>query len=301
VAILLCADVDAAELALWLRCLRDAMPQETLVTDRSTLDASAIDVAIVAKPPAGSLHGLPRLRLVQSLWAGVDRLLQDPTIPADVPLARMVDPAMNTAMAQTALWAVLGLHRRFFDYAQLQHAGQWVQHSQLRADEIEVAVLGLGQMGQAVLEALAAQGYRTGGWSRAMGPGGLPPLLAGADVVVNLLPLTESTASFFDKTRFAQMKRGAALVNLARGGHVVEGALIDALDSGQLSRAVLDVFRTEPLPSGHAFWTHPRVTVLPHIAAWTDARSASAVVAKNVAALRSGAPIEHLVDRGRGY
>jgi glyoxylate/hydroxypyruvate reductase A len=299
-AILLAADVDAAERALWLRCLREAMPHETLVTERS-LDASHIDVAIVAKPPAGSLQGLPNLRLIQSLWAGVDRLLQDVTIPTDVPLARMVDPAMNTAMAQTALWAVLGLHRRFFDYAAQQHEAQWVQHPQLRADEVEVAVLGLGQMGQTVMQSLQQQGYRTRGWSRAMGADTLPSVLEPADVVINLLPLTEATVSFFDKRRFAQMKRGAALVNLARGGHVVEGDLSDALDAGQLSRAVLDVFHMEPLPSGHAFWTHPRITVLPHIAASTDARSASLVVARNVAALRAGEPIQHLVDRARGY
>ena len=300
-ALLLAAAVDAAERALWLRCLREAMPGETLVTDRSTVDASAIDIAIVAKPPAGSLQGLPNLRLVQSLWAGVDRLLQDRTIPADVPLARMVDPAMNQAMAQTALWAVLGLHRRFFDYEAQQRDACWLQHPQLRADEVTVSVLGLGQMGRAVTERLQEQGYRTLGWSRADGLGTLPDVLARSDIVINLLPLTDATVSLFDGARFSQMKRGAALVNLARGGHVADDDLIEALDRAQLSRAVLDVFRTEPLPAGHAFWSHPRITVLPHVAASTDARSASAVVAKNVAALRSGAPIEHLVDRARGY
>jgi glyoxylate/hydroxypyruvate reductase A len=301
VALLLAADVDASELALWLRCLREAMPGETLVTDRSAIDASTIDVAIVAKPPAGSLQGLPKLRLIQSLWAGVDRLLQDATIPADVPLARMVDPAMNQAMVETALWAVLGLHRRFFDYGAQQRDARWIQHAQLRSDEVTAAVLGLGQMGRAVTERLQQHGYRTPGWSRADGFGMLAGVLAAADIVINLLPLTDATASLFDSARFAQMKRGAALVNLARGGHVVEGDLVQSLDSGQLSRAVLDVFRTEPLPADHAFWSHPRITVLPHVAASTDARSASAVVAKNVAALRAGRPIEHLVDRARGY
>ncbi len=300
-ALLLAADVDAAELALWLRCLHEAMPGETLLTDRAAVDASTIDIAIVAKPPAASLQGLPKLRLIQSLWAGVDRLLQDPTIPADVPLARMVDPAMNQAMAQTALWAVLGVHRRFFDYEAQQRDARWRQHAQLRADEITVAVLGLGQMGRTVTERLQEQGYRTLGWSRADGLGTLPDVLARTDIVINLLPLTDATTSLFDSTLFAQMKRGAAFINLARGAHVVDADLINALDTGQLSRAVLDVFRAEPLPAGHAFWLHPRITVLPHVAASTDARSASAVVAKNVAALRAGAPIEHLVDRARGY
>jgi len=300
-ALLLAADVDADELALWLRCLREAMPAETIVTDRSSVDASDIDIAIVAKPPAGSLQGLPRLRLIQSLWAGVDWLLQDATIPAGVPLARMVDPAMNQAMAQTALWAVLGLHRRFFDYEAQQREGRWLLHAQLRADEVAVAVLGLGQMGRAVMQRLQEQGYRRLGWSRADGFDALPGVLATSDIVINLLPLTDATTSLFDSRRFAQMKSGAALINLARGGHVVEADLLQALDSGHLARAVLDVFRTEPLPAGHAFWSNPRITVLPHVAAWTDARSASAVVARNVAAIRSGRTPEHLVDRARGY
>lgn len=300
-AILLAADVPDGEHALWLQCLRAAMPAETLIADRAGIDPASIDVAIVAKPPAGALRGLPGLRLVQSLWAGVDRLLADPTIPVDVPLARMVDPAMNDAMAETALWAVLGLHRHFFDYQAQQAASQWLQHEQRRADEIGVAVLGQGEMGQAVTRRLQDQGYRVEGWSRRSGIDRLPGALAAADIVVNLLPLTDETRGLFNAERLSQMKRGAALVNLARGPHVVDDDLLDALASGRLSRAVLDVFHAEPLPASHSFWSHPHVTVLPHIAASTDARSASRVVAKNIAALRSGAALAHLVDRSRGY
>jgi glyoxylate/hydroxypyruvate reductase A len=258
----------------------------------------------------GSLSGLPNLRLIQSLWAGVDRLLQDPTIPA-APLARMVDPAMNEAMAQTALWAVLSLHRGFFDLQDQQRAGLWRQPRQLRAAEWRVLVLGLGELGGRVAQTLAAQGYAVSGWSRhaaslagvdcQQGQAALAPALARADVVVNLLPLTELTQGFFNATRLSAMKRGACLVNLARGAHIVEGDLLAALDSGQLSRAVLDVFAHEPLPDGHRFWTHPKVTILPHCAAQTDARSAVVVVAANLRALRAGLPLQHLVQRERGY
>jgi len=310
-ALLLAADVDAAELALWLQCLREAMPGETLVTDRAAVDASAIDVAIVAKPPAASLYGLPKLRLIQSLWAGVDRLLLDPSVPAQVPLARMVDPAMNDAMAQTALWAVLSLHRGFFGYAAQQRGALWLAQPWRRADEIGVAVLGLGQMGRRSALCLADQGYRVLGWStRATqidgvptfaGAEALPAVLAQAQVVVNLLPLTAATRGLFDAAAFAQMPRGAALVNLARGAHVVEADLLAALASGQLGHAVLDVFEHEPLPAGHPFWSHPAVTVLPHVAAPTDPRSAALIAARNVQAWRAGAAPAHLVDRSRGY
>ncbi|HJV72201.1 glyoxylate/hydroxypyruvate reductase A [Ideonella sp.] len=314
-SIFLCGELDAGERQAWLQALRAALPGECIEASLERLISADVDIALVANPPPGSLQGLPALRLVQSLWAGVDRLLADPTLPAGVPLARMVDPAMSAAMAETALWAVLALQRGFFSYARQQAAGQWRALPQRRADELQVVVLGLGEMGCAVAARLAAQGLRVRGWrqggsrsaDRAVpvpvdeGPDALAPLLAGSDIVVNLLPLTPRTKGLFDARTLATMKPGAALVNLARGAHVVEADLLAALASGQLSHAVLDVFQTEPLPPGHPFWAHPQVTVLPHAAAQTDPRSAAAVVAANVRALRAGQPLAHLVDRRRGY
>ncbi|MEO5697273.1 MAG: glyoxylate/hydroxypyruvate reductase A, partial [Burkholderiaceae bacterium] len=227
------------------------------------------------------------------------------------PLARMVDPSMNAAMAQTALWAVLGLQRRFFEYAAQQRAAVWRQHDASRPDELTVAVLGLGQMGRAVAKALASQGYRVLGWSRTAtavdgvevhaGADALPRVLARAAIAINLLPLTPATNALFDADMLARMPPGASLVNLARGAHVVEADLLAALDCGHLNHAVLDVFATEPLPPVHQFWSHPAVTVLPHVAAPTDPRSASLIAARNVQAWREGRPPEHLVDRSRGY
>lgn len=308
-SLLLACDVGADEAASWRVALAAALPGERLVESKDAADD--IEVAIVANPCPGALAGLPRLRLIQSLWAGVDRLLADPTLPADVPIVRMVDPAMSAAMAETALWAVLALHRGFFRYARLQREGRWAPHGQRRADEQVVAVLGLGQMGRGTALRLAAQGYRVRGWSTRpttiegiethAGEAALDTLLAQADIVLNLLPLTPATRGLFDAARLARMKRGAGLVNLARGAHVVEADLLAALDAGRLRHAVLDVFQREPLPAGHAFWSHPRVTVLPHAAAQTDPRSAAGVVAANLQAWRAGRPLANLVDRQRGY
>jgi len=311
-AILLATNFDAAELAAWWPELQRALPGERLLRDRSELAAGeAIDIALAANPRPAALAGLPGLRLIQSLWAGVDRLLADTSVPVDVPLARMVDPAMNEAMAETALWAVLSLQREFFAYARQQREPAWRQLPQRRADETTVTVLGLGQMGRTCALRLAGNGYRVQGWSRGetkvagiatfAGEAALLPALAGADVVVNLLPLTSATRGLFNARTFARMRQGAALVNLARGAHVVDADLLDALASGQLGHAVLDVFATEPLPAAHPFWSHPRVTVLPHVAALTDPRSAALVVARNVMALREGRALENLVDRSRGY
>ncbi|MBX3604428.1 MAG: glyoxylate/hydroxypyruvate reductase A [Piscinibacter sp.] len=297
--ILLASRLDAAERLQWLTLLRALLPHETIVDERPADAATSVDIALVANPPPGALQGLGGLRLIQSLWAGVERLLADPTLPPDVPLARMVDPAMSEAMAQTALWAVLSLQRDCFDYAAQQRRAQWQPWPQRRADEIAVVVLGQGQMGMAVRRRLEANGYRVLGWSTREGR--WPDLLGDADVVVNLLPLTPATQGLLDARAFAAMRRGAGLVNLARGAHVVDADLLAALDGGQLRHAVLDVFHTEPLPPEHRYWSHPRVTVLPHVAAQTDPRSAAAIVAAQVRALRAGAPLQHLVDRARGY
>ena len=313
--ILLTGRIAAAEREAWLHALRDAAPAAHWWSiDDIDLPRAAITAAVVANPAPGVLADMPRLRLVQSLWAGVEPLLADTTLPSQVPLARMVDPMMNAAMAETALWAVLALHRGFFDYAAQQRDGVWHPLAQRRAQALSVLLLGFGQMGRAVATRLAALGYNVQAWHALpnarpapegvavhAGRDALVALLPGAQIVVNLLPMTPATRGLLNARLFASLPRGASLVNLARGAHVVEPDLLAALDSGQLQRAVLDVFAEEPLASGHAFWQHPQVTVLPHVAALTDLRSAAQVVAANLQALRDGAPLAHLVDRARGY
>ena len=298
--VLLAGELSAAEWQAWQAALAQALPEvQWLTPAQARAAAGSVAAAVVANPPPGSLQGLPALRLIQSLWAGVDRLLADPTLPREVPIARMVDPAMTAAMVQTALWAVLALHRGFFAYQQRQREGVWRQHRQRRADEVPVLVLGQGEMGRAVAAALRQQGYPVTGWRRDGVP--LAPLLGRHAIVINLLPLTESTHGLLDAAFFAAMPAQGALVNLARGAHVVDEDLLAALDHGHLRHAVLDVFQAEPLPAGHRYWQHPRVTVLPHAAALTDERSAAAVVAHNLRALAAGRAPAHLVDRARGY
>jgi glyoxylate/hydroxypyruvate reductase len=314
--ILLSGEFEAAELHIWRQSLSEALPDARwLGRDEALAVADTVEVAVVANPPPGSLRGLPKLRLIQSLWAGVDRLLLDPTLPPGVPIARMVDPAMNASMAETALWATLALHRGYFDYALSQQRGLWQPRPQRRADSVAVLVLGLGQMGLTAARRVAQLGYRVSGWSLRPRPAtpaldgltchasesALAPLLATSDIVINLLPLTASTRGLLDARFFAALPRGAGIVNLARGAHVVDADLLAALDSGHLAHAVLDVFHTEPLPPGHAYWSHPGVTLLPHVAAQTDPASASQVVAANVKALLAGRALAHLVQLERGY
>jgi len=289
--VVLAGVIDAA----WRHELAAAMPEATWV---ESTDGDDADAAVVANPPPGALARQRRLRLIQSLWAGVERLLADPSLPQGVPIARMVDPSMAAAMAETALWATLALHRGFFAYQRQQQQALWHELEQRRADEVNVLVLGLGEMGRAVAARLTQQRYRVSGWQRGVE---LAPLAASAEIVINLLPLTDETRGVLGARLFDRLPRGAAIANFGRGAHLVEADLLTALDSGQLGHAVLDVFDSEPLPAEHVFWSHPRITLLPHIAALTDARSASAIAAANLRALRDGRAIKHLVDRGRGY
>lgn len=300
--VLLCGDFDPGEEDRWRQALFAALPSARwLDLAAARAEPAAVEVAVVANPPPGSLQGLPALRLVQSLWAGVDRLMNDPSVPTRVPIARMVDPAMNAAMAETALWAVLALQRGFFTYAANQRRSLWRAHAQRRADEVPVLVLGQGAMGGAVSERLRALGYPVTGWRRGDGEAALWQALPQAEIVINLLPLTPATRGMLDERCFGAMPKGSSLVNLARGAHVVDEDLLAALDTGRLQHAVLDVFNTEPLPVHHAYWQHPRVTVLPHAAAATDPRSAAQVVALNLVRLARGEPVLNLVDRTRGY
>jgi glyoxylate/hydroxypyruvate reductase A len=311
--VILCGDFGPGERDDWLSALSSAWPAgRWLDVEGARRSAATVRAAVVFPPVGDALQGLPNLGLVQSLWAGVDRLLASGEVPADVPLARMVDPAMSRAMSETALWATLSLQRGFFAYARQQGRRLWRPLPQRRAETWRVTVLGLGEMGRAAAAALAHQGYRVSGWASrprelppgvgaAFGDAGLGSLLPKTDVLINLLPLTTATRGLLDARLFAALPPGASVVNLARGAHLVDDDLLQALDGGHLGHAVLDVFAAEPLPPGHPFWTHPRVSVLPHVAALTDPHTAAAAVAANLQALADGRPLRHLVDRGRGY
>jgi glyoxylate/hydroxypyruvate reductase A len=310
-AILVLAAMSEAEFGGWEGALREVFAGEELRIYPDVGDPAAIEIALVANPPRGVLGGLPNLRLIHSLWRGVDALVGDPTLPRAVPLVRLVDPAMARAMTETVLLHVLTLHRRLPEYREQQARALWRELEQPTADERRVGVLGLGDLGREAARALADLGFAVAGWSRQpralpgvvgfTGAEGLTALLGRTDILVNLLPLTAETRGMLNATTLAQLPTGASLINVARGGHLVEDDLLRALDSGHLAHAILDVFDEEPLPAAHPFWRHPRVTVLPHVAAYSDARSGAAIVAANVARFRAGEPVEHLVDWEAGY
>lgn len=295
----------------WTAELRRQVPDLELRFLPDVGDPADIEYALVWLPPPGLLAGLPNLKVIFSLGAGVDHLLRDPTLP-DVPLVRMVEPGLTEGMTEYVCLHVLRWHRDAPSYERQQAGRVWQQVPQQRiARERRVGILGLGVLGQDAAQALVQLRFDVAGWSRTEkqvdgvtcfhGQEGLGRFLARTEILVCLLPLTPETENILDAKLFAGLPRGAVVINAARGRLQVEEDLLAALDSGHLSGATLDVFRTEPLPDDHPFWTHPKVTVTPHIAAITQARTGIRHIADAIARARSGEPLPHLVDRMRGY
>jgi glyoxylate/hydroxypyruvate reductase A len=270
-----------------------------------------IDYALVWRPEPGFLASLPNLKLILSLGAGVDHLLGDPQLPRHIPIVRLVDPHMTDAMSEYVVLQVLRLHRRDLDYRAQQEAGVWRELDQQNAGERRVGILGLGELGQDAAKKLTALGFDVAGWSRSdknlagiasyAGAAGLAPLLGRSEIVVCLLPLTTETERILNASTLALLPKGAALVNAARGAHLVEDDLLAALASGQVSAAVLDVFREEPLTTDHPFWHHPRVIVTPHVAAFTNPTTAAPIILDNIRRFEDGRPLLNRIDPARGY
>lgn len=273
-----------------------------------------IDAAVCWVPPPGVLAQMPRLQLVQSLAAGIDHLTSDPQLPRQVPLCRIVDADMASGMAAYVAWAVVQGQRHMGAYLQQQRQGLWQEQPVQHPRHHRVGIAGYGALGQACARALRAIGYPVRGWRRRAeadagepgltlfhGAAQLPDFLAGCDTLVCLLPLTEATRGVLNAQLLAGLPRGAHLINVGRGDHLVEADLLAALASGQLGAATLDAFTQEPLPADHPFWAHPQITLTPHIATRTPAAVIAQQTLDHLAAVRAGRAAEVAVDLGRGY
>jgi len=272
-------------------------------------DPAAVDYIVYApSAPLQDFTPFTGTKAVLNLWAGVERIVGNPTLTQ--PLCRMVDPGLTEGMVEWVVGHTLR-HHLGMDRHILNPGRVWDQTCPPLARERKVAMLGLGALGLAAARALQALNFPVTGWSRTPkqidglaaehGPEGLDRALRGAEIVVTLLPKTAETENILNARTLALLAPGAAVLNPGRGPLIDDAALLEALDSGRLGHATLDVFRQEPLPQDHPFWAHPRVTVTPHIAADTRALTASRVVAENVRRGEAGEPFLHLVDRERGY
>lgn len=290
--------------------LRAAFSECGLAVDLNrTHTAENADYIIYApSSPLQDFTPYARCKAVLSLWAGVEKIVTNQTLTQ--PLCRMVDPGLTQGMVEWVAGHTLRYHLGIDANLAAQN-GEWVQNVPPLAADRHVTVLGLGQLGEACATTLASLGFQVTGWSRRPktiagitcrhGPNGLTQALSTAEILITLLPNTAATENTLNAETLAQLPKGARIINPGRGTLIDDTALLNALNTGHIAHATLDVFRQEPLHADNPYWAHPNVTVTPHIAADTRAKTAAQAIAENIRRAESNEPLRHLVDRSAGY
>lgn len=295
----------------WTSLIQQHLPEAEIQVWHSDMAGCEADYAIVWHPPATLFDKEPQLKAVFNLGAGVDALVQIPNLPRDVPVVRLEDAGMSVQMAEYVAYHVIGISRDMDAYREQQAAGQWKLRRPIERSEWPVGVLGLGHIGQRVARTLAALDYPVMGWARSAhslegvrsfsGREELDRFLGETRVLVNTLPLTDSTRDLIDYSLLAKLRPDAVVINVGRGEHLVDEDLSRAIEEGRVSRAVLDVFREEPLPGTHPFWQTPQVTITPHVSARTLREATIAQIAEKIVALENGQSVSGVIDIQRGY
>ncbi|CAN1593264.1 SerA Phosphoglycerate dehydrogenase and related dehydrogenases [Candidatus Pelagibacterales bacterium] len=301
------ADIDQ-----WLKILKKKLPKERIVkfSNLKKSDYKKIDVAIVANPNPTEVKKLVNLKWIQSVWVGVEKLVES-FKSERVKIVRLVDPEMNRTMSEAVLSWVLYLHRDMHFYQVQQNKRVWKEADYIKPSKKIVSIIGLGELGSASAVKLIENGFNVCGWSRGKknikkvksftGELGLKNMLKQTDILVCLIPLTRNTKYLLNYKMLSYLKKGASIINFARGAIINAKDLVKHLNSGRIKHAVLDVFEQEPLPKTSILWKHKNVTVLPHISAHTDIDTASSIVCKNIKMYRLKNRIPKSVDMTRGY
>jgi len=300
-----CTDTKAEP---WLQGLSAALPGADISVWQP--GAPQADYAVVWAPPQQFMDEQPGLKALFNIGAGVDALLKL-RLPPHVLVVRLDDAGMAVQMAEYVCHAVIRHFREFDGYEADTQAGRWGYRKPRLRSDYPIGVMGLGVLGERVAKALAQFDFPINGWSRSpkaivgvrafTGADQFNDFLSASRVLVNLLPLTPDTANVINKDTLGRLLPGGYVINVARGAHLVDEDLVAAIDSGHVAGATLDVFRTEPLPAGHAFWTHPRITVTPHTSARTLRDESIAQIARKMVALEGGEAVAGVVNPGRGY
>ena len=296
---------------LWQNALQQAMPDANMRIWHEG-DTAAADYALVWKPPAAMLRGRTDLKAIFNLGAGVDAILHlGDALPAGVPVIRLDDAGMGVQMAEYVAHAVLRYFRRLDEYAMQNREQVWRFLKPYEKKDFSIGVLGLGVLGNRIIDALRVFDFPLNGWSRTQknlpgvncyaGHDQLDQFLRVSRVLVVILPLTTETENLLDKAKLAELPKGAYVINVARGAHLIEADLLGLIQQGHIAGATLDVFREEPLPPAHPFWQEPRISITPHISALTMRDESARQIAEKIQALQNGQTIAGLVDQQRGY
>ncbi|KMS52135.1 2-hydroxyacid dehydrogenase [Sphingobium cupriresistens] len=301
---------DPARGRIWRAIFAEDAADIGFVDPSQSYDPAAIRYLAAWAPSAELIASLPNLEVLFSIGAGIDQFDMD-ALPPHVRVVRMIEPGIAAGMVEYATMAVLALHRNLIDYREAQKEARWAPIKLTPAGERRIGVMGLGNLGRAVLQTLQPFGFALSGWSRSAhaingvdchaGEDGLKAFLPGCDILICLLPLTDETRGILCRNTLSQLPRGAAVINVGRGAHLVKHDLLSLLDEGHLSGAVLDVTEPEPLPAGHPFWTHPRIMLTPHVASMTRPDGAARALIANIRRFAEGRPMDGEVARDRGY
>jgi glyoxylate/hydroxypyruvate reductase A len=295
----------------WARDFAQALPQAETLTWQEGQGLAPCDYAVLWAPTPALLDQLAHVKAIFLMGAGVDAILKFGDALPDVPVIRLGDAGMGEQMAEYVAYAVLRYFRRFDEYEQQARQGAWNPLAPRKKDAFTVGVLGLGKLGMPVVQALRQLGFPVRGWSRTAkdiagvdcyaGIDSLDEFLAGTRVLVCMLPLTPETNNLLDRARLSKLPEGAYLVNVARGAQVAEPDLLALIRAGHIAGATLDVFRNEPLPAPHPFWSEPRIAITPHVSALTIREEAVGQIAHKITLLEQGEHVADVVDRKRGY
>ncbi len=295
----------------WKKVLQVKLPNVPIdIVGESEAALNAVFL-VCWKPEKGQLKNFPKLKVIQSLGAGVDHIFDTNTISTEKKVVRIVDPNLMIDMWEYTLAATMNYLKDFPVYAQQQSNQVWTQHKYKTIPTTTVSVMGLGKIGGYVAAQFAKLGFKVQGWSNSIksiqgvkafaGLSGLSECLKNTDVLINILPLTANTKGILNKGFLEKLPKGAYLINVGRGGHLIEEDLLPLLENGQLTGATLDVFQVEPLLQNHPFWTHPKVVITPHIASLTNIESAVNQVVENYQRMVKGTELLNEVSPKKGY
>lgn len=307
-------DSDLNRANKWAECLgQQGLSAEVQVwQDTDQIDTILADYAVVWQPTERFFQTVSGLKAVFNMGAGVDAIMKLQSLPADLPVVRLDDQEMGGKMTEYAVHAVAEITRQFSKHQQDQTSKAWNQGDYAHYQDWSIGVMGLGKIGNKIAGVLASIGYPVRGWSRSArtpndtvtcyhGNDQLGQFLSQSRIVINVLPLTVQTQGILNADLFQQMPDNGYIINIGRGEHLDEQALLTSLNQGQLAGAVLDVFRQEPLPIDHPFWAHPAIRITPHIAGPTNLNLAMRQIANKIIAYQNGTPLSGVVDKHIGY
>lgn len=287
----------------WASCVRRLSAETTVEVWPEIRKTSEITTAICWNQPEGILGNFQNLKLAASLAAGADHLVNDKSISHDVIITRVKDPFMGYSVSRYVVAMVLLWERNLFDHIRYQDLAMWEEKTSCRA--VDSLILGNGNIGSTICESLSSLGYAVSTWSKSkeveLSKKYLLDSLRHHSVVIGALPLTPSTERFFDTEFFSSMQKGSLFVQVGRGNQLVEEDLLEAIDSGYVGHAVLDVVPNEPLEPDHLFWKHCNITLTPHIAGINDQEFAVKNILENHYRVLNGVTPEDLVTRSKGY